>query len=89
MSQQLRARTSDGKLACLFDLGLEKDFVALLPHLCDESLAWQDGASESDLDVLDHAESLHNVFSAESEKAQTVQDRDLETTNLAKFGVDV
>lgn len=42
-------------LACLFDLALEDDLVALAPHLRHNSLTGIDSSSEADLDILDRA----------------------------------
>lgn len=53
---ELSGSTGNGKLARLLDLGLEDDLVALPPHLGDDGLARDDGASEANLDVLKCAE---------------------------------
>jgi hypothetical protein len=51
--QELSSTTSDSELARVHDGHLEDDLVALLPGLGLEGLAWQDGAGEANLDVLD------------------------------------
>lgn len=53
---ELSGRTGNDQLARLLDLGLEGDLVAVTPHLGDDGLAWDDGACEADLDVLEGAE---------------------------------
>ena len=54
---------------------LTKDnFVAFFPHLSNESLAWDDGTSESNLDVGVLAERLENVLSGNTHEAQAMKD---------------
>jgi hypothetical protein len=50
------------------------DLVTLFPHLCYQSLAGNDGSSESNLDVRVRAEGLQDVFTGNTHEAETVQD---------------
>lgn len=52
----------------------EDDLVALLPHLCHQRLAGNDGPGESDLDIRVRAECLQDVFTGNTHEAETVQD---------------
>lgn len=56
VAHELSRSACDGKLPCLLDLGLERDPVAVPPHLSDESLAWDDRARKAYLYVLEGAE---------------------------------
>jgi hypothetical protein len=62
LAHQLHRRRRERKLARLLDLGLEDDFVALLPHLRDERLARDDRACEADFDVAEGTESKRVVL---------------------------
>lgn len=60
----------------------EDDFVALFPHLCYQSLAGDDGSSESNLDVRVRAEGLQDVFTRDTHEAKPVQDYQSEVISL-------
>lgn len=51
-ASKFRRRATNRQLARLLDLGLEGDLVAIPPHLGHERLAGEDGAGETNLDVL-------------------------------------
>lgn len=86
---ELSGGASNSRLASLLDLALEDDLVALLPHLGDDGLAGDDGASEAHLDVLDGAELVVDGLAGDTEGAEAVQDGSLEATHLGKRGVHV
>lgn len=57
LAHQLHRRRRERELACLLDLGLEDDLIALLPHLRNKRLAGDDRTSEADLDVAEGTKS--------------------------------
>lgn len=79
----------NSQLPSLLDFCLEEDLVALLPAFGNQRLAWEDGARESDLDVLEGAVFLVDSLGGDTEEAQTVQDGHWETADFGEFWVDV
>ena len=72
LSHKFRRSTCNRQLACLLHLRLEDDLVALLPHLCDQCLAWQHRARKSYLDVSKRAVFLIDGFCGDAEETQAV-----------------
>lgn len=73
---------------------LEEDLVALAPHGGLEGLAGVDSLGEADLDVLELggvvvAVGVEDVLTGNTERAETVEDWDIEPTNGSHFGVNV
>lgn len=89
VANQLSSGASNSRLASLLDLALEEDLLALLPHLGDDGLAGEDGASEADLDVLEGAVLVEDGLSGNTEGAEAVEDGGLEAAHLGEGRVDV
>lgn len=89
VGDELNTSAGDSRLASLNNSSLEDNDVALFPHLCSEGLAWQDDASEADLEVFECAVLLVDVLARDAEGTKAVEDRSLETTHLAEVGVKV
>src|SRR5690606_28713953 len=87
--KQLSTSSSDGKLASLNDLGLEDNLASLLPHLGSERLSRKDNTSKSNLDVFVGTKLLIEMLSRDTKRAEAVENRNLEASNLGELRVDM
>lgn len=51
------------------------DLVTFLPHLGDDSFTRVENTSESNLDILESSELLEDVFTRDTERAETLRTR--------------
>ena len=73
---------------------LEEDLVALAPHGGLQSLTRVDSLGEADLDVLERsrvvvAVGLEDVLTSNTERAETMENWNVESSNSSHIGVDV
>lgn len=67
----------------------DDSLVTLLPARRNKSLARDDRSGEADLDILEGTKVLEHVFAGNTERAEPVKDRLVETAHLGKAWVDV
>lgn len=67
----------------------EDNFVAFLPHLCDQCLPWVQHASEPNFDVLVRAIRAKYMLAGDAHGAEAVQNWFIESANGSEFREDV
>lgn len=90
--KQFRRSPRNSQFPRLLNLSLKHHptpIRSLPPHLRNKRLPRQHRARKPNLDILHHPKCLHDMFPAEPEEAQAMQDGSFETAYLAEFRVDV